>query len=97
VLLMRDEDNEDPKILAVPQGDPRFAGVFNLTDLPQHWLAEVENFFATYKVLEGKAASTGEWMGAKEACLAIASRWCQDEPTSSVRSSGVRLLRCDFV
>ena len=74
VLLMEDEGGEDEKILAVPEGDPRFAEVNDLNDLPHHWLAEVENFFATYKALEGKAASTGEWKGAKEACLALARR-----------------------
>lgn len=79
VLLMEDEAGDDEKILAVPQGDPRFAEVNNLSDLPHHWLTEVENFFATYKVLEGKSATTGEWKGAKEACLAVARRWCWDE------------------
>ena len=76
---MVDECGEDEKILGVPEGDPRFAEVYDLKDLPQHWLAEVENFFATYKTLEGKAASTGEWQGAKEACRAVAKRWCGDE------------------
>ena len=79
VLLMVDECGEDEKILGVPEGDPRFAEVYDLKDLPQHWLAEVENFFATYKTLEGKAASTGEWQGAKAACRAVAKRWCGEE------------------
>lgn len=81
VLQMKDEGNDDEKILAVPQGDPRFVGVNDLNDLPQHWLAEVKNFFATYKALEGKAASTGEWKGAKDACVALAKRWCGEEHT----------------
>ena len=79
VLHMRDDGSDDEKLLAVPHGDPRFAEVNDLNDLPHHWLSEVENFFATYKVLEGKAASTGEWQGAKEACLALARRWCGEE------------------
>lgn len=79
VLLMEDEGGDDEKILAVPQGDPRFAGVNDLSDLPHHWLTEVENFFATYKALEGKSATTGEWKGAKEACLAVARRWRAEE------------------
>ena len=64
VLFMEDEGGDDEKILAVPQGDPRFAEVYDLKDLPHHWLTEVENFFATYKVLEGKTARTGEWKSA---------------------------------
>ena len=79
VLLMEDDGGEDEKILGVPEGDPRFAEVFDLKDLPQHWLSEIENFFSTYKVLEGKAAATGEWLGAKAACQAVARRWCGGE------------------
>jgi len=79
VLLTEDEGGDDEKILAVPQGDPRFAEVNDLNDLPHDWLAEVENFFATSKVVEGKSAPTGEWRGAKEACLAVARRWCETE------------------
>jgi inorganic pyrophosphatase len=83
VLVMDDEGGDDEKILAVPEVDPRFAEVYDLSDLPHHWLAEVENFFSTYKVLEGKSASTGEWKGAKEACLAVARRWCRDKITAN--------------
>jgi len=79
VLFMEDECGEDEKILGVPEGDPRFAEVFDLKDLPHQWLAEVENFFATYKLLEGKVASTGEWKGAKDACRVLARRWCGEE------------------
>ena len=83
VLLMEDDGGEDEKILGVPEGDPRFAEVFDLKDLPQHWLSEIENFFSTYKVLEGKAAATGEWRGAKAACQAVARRWCGGEEGKS--------------
>ena len=76
VLLMDGEDGEDEKLLGVPEGDPRFAEIYDLKDLPHHRLAEVENFFAAYKVLEGKSASTREWQGAKEACQIVARRWC---------------------
>jgi inorganic pyrophosphatase len=78
VLHIKDEGVENEKILGVPVGDPRFAGVYDLKDLPHDWLAEVENFFATYNVLKGKAGSTGKWNGAKEACLALARRWCRE-------------------
>jgi Inorganic pyrophosphatase len=87
VLLMEDEGASDEKLLAVPQGDPRFAEVYDLKDLPHHWLSEVENFFATYKVLEGKESSTGEWKGAKEACLAVARRWCEEDPDGPRKQS----------
>ena len=66
-LLMRDSKGEDEKILAVPVGDPRFDEIRELTDLPKHWLKEIETFFATYKELEGDAVTLGGWHGAKTA------------------------------
>jgi inorganic pyrophosphatase len=76
VLLMEDEKGVDEKILGIPVADPRFAEVTDLSDLPHHWLAEVENFFETYKVLEGKAASAEGWQGAKEAIGVLKRHWC---------------------
>ena len=66
-LLMRDSKGEDEKILAVPVGDPRFDEIKELTDLPRHWLREIETFFATYKELEGDAVTLGGWKGAQVA------------------------------
>jgi inorganic pyrophosphatase len=66
-LLMRDSKGEDEKILAVPVGDPRFDEIKELTDLPHHWLREIETFFATYKELEGEVVSLGGWKDAKTA------------------------------
>ena len=68
---MRDENGADEKILGVPVADPRFDEVTDLGDLPHHWLAEVENFFETYKALEGKSAVTEGWKGAREASRAL--------------------------
>jgi inorganic pyrophosphatase len=67
VLLMEDEKGVDEKILGVPVADPRFEEVTDLPDLPHHWLTEVENFFETYKLLEGKTTATDGWRGARDA------------------------------
>jgi inorganic pyrophosphatase len=67
VLLMEDERGTDEKLLGVPVADPRFDEVNDLGDLPHHWLAEVENFFETYKTLEGKTVTAEGWKGANEA------------------------------
>jgi inorganic pyrophosphatase len=75
VLLMQDEKDVDEKILGVPVADPRFAEVTDLKDLPQHWLSEVENFFETYKTLEGKTTLAEGWRGAGEAVLVLRRRW----------------------
>lgn len=52
LLLMEDEKGRDPKILAVPIQDPRFAGVQDLSDTHPHVLKEIQEFFETYKRLE---------------------------------------------
>ena len=67
VLLMRDEKGLDEKILAVPLADPRFDGIKDLAEIHEHWLAEIRNFFATYKMLEGKDTQVEGWRGAPEA------------------------------
>jgi inorganic pyrophosphatase len=67
VLLMRDEKGFDEKILALPLADPRFDGINDLAEIHEHWLAEIRNFFATYKMLEGKGTHVEGWQGAPEA------------------------------
>lgn len=76
VLEMRDEKGPDTKILGVPVNDPRFDEVRDITNLPSHWLREIENFFATYKNLEDKMTEVTGWGGAIEAWQMIAD--CQE-------------------
>ena len=71
VLRMIDDKGEDEKILAVPVGDPRFDDVSDLADLHGHWLKELENFFATYKLLEEKDTDLLGWDGAAAARTVI--------------------------
>jgi len=54
VLIMEDEEGEDPKILSVPTSDPRFNGINDLSDVHPHKLLEVQEFFEVYKRLEPK-------------------------------------------
>jgi len=51
---MTDDKGHDAKIITVADADPRWIGVQDLPDLPQHVLDEVQHFFAIYKNLEGK-------------------------------------------
>ncbi|MDR5683863.1 MAG: inorganic diphosphatase [Armatimonadota bacterium] len=67
VLDMRDEKGRDQKVLAVPVGDPRFAGIYELEHVPPHFLKEVEHFFAVYKNLERKPVEIYGWEGAGSA------------------------------
>lgn len=60
-LAMYDEKGPDDKVLAVPSGDPRFRGVDDVADLATARLAEIEEFFATYKMLERKQTRVAGW------------------------------------
>jgi inorganic pyrophosphatase len=61
VLRMLDRGEPDDKILAVPLQDPYHEEVFDIADIPQHLLKEVEYFFSTYKDLEGKRVQIIGW------------------------------------
>lgn len=67
VLRMKDQGQLDQKVLAVPEADPRFHGVSDLADLQVHWPREIENFFNTYKMLEGRETSVDGWGDSEEA------------------------------
>jgi inorganic pyrophosphatase len=67
VLDMRDEKGRDQKVVAVPLGDPRFAGVTQLEDVPEHFLKEIQHFFTVYKTLEEKEVEIYGWAGSHEA------------------------------
>jgi inorganic pyrophosphatase len=71
LLRMHDEKGEDEKVLAVPVGDPRFEEIDSLEDVPAHWLREIENFFATYKLLEDKETDLYGWEGRDKALETI--------------------------
>ncbi|HSH00311.1 MAG TPA: inorganic diphosphatase [candidate division Zixibacteria bacterium] len=58
---MTDEKGPDEKILCVPMGDPMWAGVKRLEDVPGHLLKEIEEFFRVYKELEGKKTQIHGW------------------------------------
>ena len=68
VLILEDEEGEDPKILSVPLTDPRFEGYKNISDVHPHLLREIREFFETYKRLEPKKwVKFKAWKEAEEA------------------------------
>lgn len=71
VLLMTDRGEPDEKILAVPSEDPYHQEYFDIADLPQHYLKEVEHFFSVYKDLEGKRVEIGGWAKSTEAMRTV--------------------------
>ncbi|KGI57086.1 inorganic diphosphatase [Campylobacter sp. MIT 97-5078] len=54
VLIMEDENGMDEKLLAVPSDkiDARYKEIKSLDDMPKASLAQIKNFFETYKILE---------------------------------------------
>lgn len=80
LFRMKDHGLNDFKVLAVPHSDPLFAEYNDLKDVPQHFLREVEHFFATYKQLEGVDIEPGGWDG-------------KDVATAEVKSSVDRYIK----
>ncbi len=68
VLDAMDGNGPDPTVLAVPDDDPRFADIRSLDDLPGQSLREIEQFYATYKQLEGdEEVKINGWRSTEEA------------------------------
>ncbi len=62
VFWMSDEHGPDAKILAVPAHDDRKSHLQDLSDVPDHLLAEIRHFFQIYKDLEpGKCTEIQGW------------------------------------
>ncbi len=67
-LIIEDEEGYDAKILSVLANDARFEGNNDITDIHEHQLREIQEFFETYKRLEPhKWAKTKGWKNAAEA------------------------------
>lgn len=71
VLAMADDKGVDNKLLGVPIRDPRFAEIRDVSDVPGHYLREIEHFFQTYKELEGKQTTIRGWGDRVEARKAL--------------------------
>ena len=66
-----DHGQADEKVLAVPVGDPYYAEQHDVSDIPGHYLREIEHFFQVYKDLEGKHTVTRGFEGVEAARAAI--------------------------
>lgn len=67
VFFMVDGGEGDEKIIAVPNRDPHFAEIEDISDMPAHFKRHVEHFFMTYKELEGGDTANRGWGGQEEA------------------------------
>jgi inorganic pyrophosphatase len=64
LLEMLDQGILDEKVLAVGKNNPRFANIWNYTDIYPHMLKEITHFFSIYKDLEGKRVEMKGWRDA---------------------------------
>jgi len=73
LLKMIDGGDIDDKILAVPVGEPSYAGIESHEQIFPHTRRMIEHFFRTYKALEGKETSTNGWQDAEAARGSVVS------------------------
>ncbi len=72
-LEMRDEKGFDFKVLCVAIADPHQAHIESLDQVRPHRLIEIENFFATYKLLESKETEIVGWRPVERALEVLAA------------------------
>jgi len=72
IMEMTDGGERDDKVVAVPTEDPRFDTIKDLADINPHFIKEMTHFFETYKKVQKKEVTVGEWKGAAEAKTAFA-------------------------
>lgn len=70
-LKVIDRGDNDEKVIAVIDKDPRFDHINNLEDIPEHQKEEIRDFFENYKKLQNVEVKIGEFYGKKEAIQLI--------------------------
>jgi inorganic pyrophosphatase len=71
VIRMIDSGHMDEKIISIPFGDPTYAGIRDIGDLPEHVFNEMKHFFSVYKALEHKETAVDDVAGREEAILIV--------------------------
>jgi len=67
LLNMVDQKQQDQKVLAVPNRNPRFDSIHTIDQVFPHIRTEIEYFFSIYKELQGAKTVIDGWKGPREA------------------------------
>ena len=71
LMVMKDQDELDHKLIGVPVGDPEYRNCSDVHELPAHRLAVLKRFFEDYKTLEEKSVIVDDILPAKDALPVI--------------------------
>lgn len=63
VMRMLDNGEADDKIIGVAMGDPSVCHINDISELPKHFLSEIQHFFMEYKRLEKKEVKVEKFLG----------------------------------
>ena len=88
LFKMKDNGQNDFKVLGVPYSDPLFNEFHELDDVPKHFLREVEHFFGTYKQLEGVPIDVFGWGSAADAIAEVQRSVSRFAPTTQLPKPG---------
>jgi len=64
VMRMKDQGEFDDKIIAVAENDMSVNHYNDISELPEHFFKELQNFFEDYKKLEHKTVEVTDFQGA---------------------------------
>lgn len=86
-LDMIDQGQQDEKVIAVVNADPRFENLHTLEDVQPHMLKEIKHFFQTYKHLQETETIVNDYHGIDETIELIEScfKRYKEEKTSKNR------------
>lgn len=54
IIKMKDREEMDEKLIAIPFGDPQYNEYKDISELPSHIMEELTHFLSVYKQLENK-------------------------------------------